>query len=96
MCCSAVSQLLMLAKSIISTANKAQEEDVDDDMLNINWPEDSIEKAKIIRTRAQSMNGKVEAVCNSFITGMFVQHYSSISVSSLLNELFTIMPKNVI
>ncbi|PSS19179.1 Protein FAM114A2 like [Actinidia chinensis var. chinensis] len=70
MCCSAVSQLLMLAKSIISTANKAQEEDVDDVMLNINWPEDSIEKAKIIRTRAQSMNGKVEAVCNSFITGI--------------------------
>ncbi|GFY89975.1 hypothetical protein Acr_07g0001720 [Actinidia rufa] len=32
MCCSAVSQLLMLAKSIISTANKAQEEDVDDDI----------------------------------------------------------------
>ncbi|KAL7002769.1 hypothetical protein U1Q18_003925 [Sarracenia purpurea var. burkii] len=70
MCCSAVSQLLMLAKSIISNANKIQEEDVDDDRLNIDWPEDSTEQAQIIRTRAQSMNINVEAVCNSFITGI--------------------------
>lgn len=74
-CCSAVSQLLMLAKSVISNANKAQDEDVDEDMLHMDWPEDSIEKAKIIRTRAQSMTGNVEAVCNSFITGTFIQHY---------------------
>ena len=39
------------------------------DMLNIDWPEDSVEKAKIIRTKAQSMTGYVEAVSNSFITG---------------------------
>ncbi|KAH7865558.1 hypothetical protein Vadar_008218 [Vaccinium darrowii] len=70
-CCSAVSQLLMLAKSVISNANKAQDEDVDEDMLHMDWPEDSIEEAKIIRTRAQSMTGNVEAVCNSFITGAF-------------------------
>lgn len=69
-CCSAVSQLLMLAKSVISNANKAQDEDVDEDILHMDWPEDSIEKAKIIRTRAQSMTGNVEAVCNSFITGI--------------------------
>lgn len=68
MCCSAVSQLLMLGKSIISGANKDQE-DADADMLNIDWPEDSVEKAKIIRSKAQLMTGYVEAVSNSFITG---------------------------
>lgn len=65
----------MLAKSITSNANKAQDEDVDENMVHMDWPEDSIEKAKIIRTRAQSMTGNVEAVCNSFITGMFARHY---------------------
>jgi hypothetical protein len=67
MCCFAVSQLLMLGKSIISNANKVQDEDADE---NIDWPEDSIEKAKIIRAKAQSMTGYVEAVSNSFITGL--------------------------
>ncbi|XAR72867.1 hypothetical protein NMG60_11019649 [Bertholletia excelsa] len=70
MCCFAVSQLLMLGKSIISTTNKVEEKDVDEDVMNIDWPEDSIEKARIIRTRAQSMTGNLEAVCNSFITGI--------------------------
>ncbi|KAA8536157.1 hypothetical protein F0562_028635 [Nyssa sinensis] len=70
MCCFAVSQLLMLGKAIISNANKGQDEDVEEDMLNIDWPEDSVEKAKIIRTKAQSMTGNVEAVSNSFITGI--------------------------
>jgi hypothetical protein len=69
MCCFAVSQLLMLGKSIISNANKVQDEDADEDIVNIEWPEDSVEKAKIIRTKAQSMTGYVEAVSNSFITG---------------------------
>ncbi|XP_021287285.1 uncharacterized protein LOC110418786 [Herrania umbratica] len=70
MCCFAVSQLLMLGKSIISSANKVQDEDADGDMLNIDWPEDSIEKAKLIRVKAQSMIGYVEAVSSSFITGI--------------------------
>ncbi|GMP38161.1 hypothetical protein CsSME_00009514 [Camellia sinensis var. sinensis] len=70
MCCYAVSQLLMLGKSVISNANKGQDKDVDEDMLEINWPEDSVKKAEIIRTRAQSMTGNVEAVCNSFVTGI--------------------------
>lgn len=69
MCCFAVSQLLMLGKSIISSANKVQDEDADGDMLNIDWPEDSIEKAKLIRVKAQSMIGYAEAVSSSFITG---------------------------
>ncbi|XVF45203.1 hypothetical protein PTKIN_Ptkin02bG0186100 [Pterospermum kingtungense] len=71
MCCVAVSQLLMLGKSVIYSANKVQEEeDADGDMMNIEWPEDSLEKAKLIRAKAQSMTGYVEAVSSSFITGM--------------------------
>lgn len=69
MCCFAVSQLLMLGKSILSNASKVQDEDAEEDIANIVWPEDSVEKAKIIRTKAQSMTGYVEAVSNSFITG---------------------------
>ncbi|XP_062092309.1 uncharacterized protein LOC133798123 [Humulus lupulus] len=71
MCCSAVSQLLMLGKSIISGANKVQEDEDDaEGMHNIDWPEDSVEKAKLIRSKAQSMTGYLEAVSNSFITGI--------------------------
>lgn len=69
MCCSAVSQLLMLGKSIISGDSKDQDEDAAADVRNIDWPEDSVEKAKIIRSKAQLMTGYVEAVSNSFITG---------------------------
>ncbi|KAK3005194.1 hypothetical protein RJ639_016436 [Escallonia herrerae] len=69
-CCLAVSQLLMLGKSIISVANNVPENDADEDVLNIDWPEDSVERAKIIRTKAQLMTGNVEAVSNSFITGI--------------------------
>ncbi|XP_030957620.1 uncharacterized protein LOC115979695 [Quercus lobata] len=69
MCCFAVSQLLMLGKSILSNASKVQDEVADEDIAKIDWPEDSVEKAKIIRTKAQSMTGYVEAVSNSFITG---------------------------
>ncbi|GAV67123.1 hypothetical protein CFOL_v3_10632 [Cephalotus follicularis] len=70
MCCFAVSQLLLLGKSIISNSNKAQDEESDADMVNIDWPEDSVEKAKIIRAKAHSMTGYVEAVSNSFVTGI--------------------------
>ncbi|KAL8143538.1 hypothetical protein V2J09_016570 [Rumex salicifolius] len=63
-CCFGTSQLLMLGKSIIANANKTPEE------MNVEWPENSIEKAKIIRTKAQSMAGSLESVSNSFITGI--------------------------
>ncbi|KAF2305839.1 hypothetical protein GH714_008312 [Hevea brasiliensis] len=42
----------------------------DGDIVNIDWPEDSVEKAKVIRTKAQSMAGYVEAVCDGFVTGI--------------------------
>lgn len=72
MCCFAVTQLLMLGKSIISSANKTEDPDIDEEIEKIDWPEDSVEKAKIIRTKAQSMTGNVEAISNSFIIGTFV------------------------
>ncbi|XLU76522.1 hypothetical protein S245_035575 [Arachis hypogaea] len=70
MCCFSVSQLLMLGKSIISCANKTEDGEVDEDKVNIEWPEDVSAKAKIIRLNAQTMIGYVEAVSNSFITGI--------------------------
>ncbi|KAJ4964921.1 hypothetical protein NE237_016770 [Protea cynaroides] len=70
LCCFAVSQLLMLGKSVISNSNKVQSEDADSETLKIDWPDDSLAKAKIIRLHAQSMTGDVEAVSESFITGI--------------------------
>lgn len=67
--CFAASQLLMLAKSVISSVNKSQEENAAD-IVKVNWAEDSLEKARIIRSRAQSMTESLEAVSNSFITGI--------------------------
>ncbi|KAL2347855.1 hypothetical protein Fmac_001855 [Flemingia macrophylla] len=69
MCCFAVSQILMLGKSIISRANKTEDE-ADDDKANMEWPEDVCAKANTIRINAQTMIGYVEAVSNSFITGI--------------------------
>ncbi|GAA0162684.1 hypothetical protein LIER_18720 [Lithospermum erythrorhizon] len=68
--CFAVTHLLMLGKSIISNANKTQDEDIDEEIKNFDWPEDSVERAKIIRSKAQSINGNLEGVINSFITGI--------------------------
>ncbi|GAB2267276.1 hypothetical protein Dimus_002262 [Dionaea muscipula] len=69
-CCFAVSQLLMLGRSIISSATKTPEEDSTGDLVNIDWPQDTLEKARIVRTKAQSMTGSIEAVSCSFITGV--------------------------
>ncbi|CAA0807568.1 Unknown protein [Striga hermonthica] len=69
MCCFGVTQILMLGRSIISNANKVEDQDIEETM-RIDWPEDSVEKAKIIRTKAHSMTGNIEAVFNSFITGI--------------------------
>lgn len=69
MCCFAVSQFLTLSKSLISLANKTEDEEIDADKANIEWPEDASAKAKIIRINTQTMIGYLEAVSNSFITG---------------------------
>ncbi|KAK1417475.1 hypothetical protein QVD17_26603 [Tagetes erecta] len=68
MCCIALSELLNLGKSVIHNANKAEADD--DDIVNIEWPEDSIEKAKTMRMKTQSMTGCLEAVAISFVTGI--------------------------
>ncbi|KAL1213871.1 hypothetical protein V5N11_029237 [Cardamine amara subsp. amara] len=68
MCCFAVTHLLILSKSMISHANKVKDEDTE--ALKIEWPEDPTEKAKLIKGKAESMAGYVEAVSNSFITGI--------------------------
>ena len=85
MSCFSVSQLLMLGKSVSSTSSKVQDEDVDEDIANIDWPEHSVEKVKIIRTKAQSMIGYVEAVSNIFITGWF-SSTSSLQLNSFTNS----------
>nr|XP_043624097.1 uncharacterized protein LOC122595733 [Erigeron canadensis] len=70
MCCIAVSQLLALGKSVINNANKSQDAADDEDIIKIEWPEDSVEKAKTIRMKTQSMTGYLEAVAISFVTGI--------------------------
>ncbi|XP_062214656.1 uncharacterized protein LOC133915492 [Phragmites australis] len=69
MCCLAVSQLLVLGKSVISAANKSKNEDDEND-FKFDWPEDSISKAKIIRWKAQSISVDMEKVSTSFATGI--------------------------
>ncbi|CAL4944269.1 unnamed protein product [Urochloa decumbens] len=69
MCCLAVSQLLVLGKSVISSANKSKSEDDEND-IKIDWPEDPISKAKIIRWKAQSISVDMEKVSTSFATGI--------------------------
>ncbi|XP_019226240.1 PREDICTED: protein FAM114A2-like isoform X2 [Nicotiana attenuata] len=68
LCCFAVTQLLMLGESVISNANKVADQDVKEETGKIVWPEDSIERANVIRAKAQSMTRCVEAVSSSFIT----------------------------
>ncbi|KXG37605.1 uncharacterized protein LOC8060505 [Sorghum bicolor] len=69
MCCLAVSQLLVLGKSVISSANKSKSEDDEND-VKIDWPEDPISKAKIIRWKVQSISVDMEKVSTSFATGI--------------------------
>lgn len=68
MCCLAVSQLLLLGKSVISASSKPKNEDDEND-VKIEWPEDPISKAKIIRWKAQSISVDIEKVSASFATG---------------------------
>ncbi|XP_076926078.1 uncharacterized protein LOC143589117 [Bidens hawaiensis] len=69
-CCIALSQLLILGKSVIYNANKAHDPVNDEDMVKIEWPEDSVEKAKTLRMKVESMTGYLEAVAVSFVTSI--------------------------
>jgi len=70
MCCLAVSQFLALGKSVISATNKSKNEEDDENNIKIDWPEDPISKAKIIRWKAQSISVDMEKVSTSFATGI--------------------------
>ncbi|KAL2460208.1 hypothetical protein Adt_43628 [Abeliophyllum distichum] len=65
-----VTQLLMLGKSIISHANRVQDQEIYEETVKIDCPEDSVETVKIIRMQALSMTGNLESVFNSFIKGI--------------------------
>ncbi|KAL9324828.1 hypothetical protein ACSQ67_005473 [Phaseolus vulgaris] len=92
MCCFAVSQLLVFGKSIISHANKIEDDD-DDDKANIEWPEDVTAKANIIRVNAQTMIGYVEAVSNSFITGISdVAEACQAAIKAVTTESHAVVP----
>lgn len=78
----------MLGKSIISNANKALDQDVDEEMVKFNWPEDSVEKAMIIRAKTQLIVGLVEAVCSAFITGRVVTVFICSFLKSICKFLF--------
>lgn len=70
LCSVAVSHLLMLGKSVISNTSKSRSEEEADDIFKIDWPEDSVSKAKIIRSKAKVMSRDIESVANSFLTGI--------------------------
>ncbi|CAN6297854.1 unnamed protein product [Urochloa humidicola] len=84
MCCLAVSQLLVLGKSVISSANKSKNEDNEND-LKIDWPEDPISKAKIIRWKVQSISLDMEKVSTSFATG--ISDVAEVYVAAIQNAL---------
>lgn len=86
MCCLAVSQLLVLGKSVISSANKSSDED--ENGVKIDWPEDLISKAEIIRWRAQSIAVDIEKVATSFATGIsdVAEAYAAVIQNALADK----------
>ncbi|MCD9560443.1 hypothetical protein HAX54_019125 [Datura stramonium] len=59
LCCFAATQLVMLGKSIISTANKVADQDANAEIVKMEWPEDSIERAKVIlQSRISEVAGR--------------------------------------
>ncbi|PKU85450.1 uncharacterized protein LOC110113441 [Dendrobium catenatum] len=69
-CCFGLSHLLLLGKSVISSASKSNSEGAEDDNIKIDWPEDSVLKSQIIRSNAQLMSEDVQSISNSFLTGI--------------------------
>lgn len=88
MCCCAITQLLMLGKSIISNANRVRDQEIYEETVKIAWPEDSVERAKIIRMQALSMTGQIESVFNSFIEGIsdITEAYSAAIKSAMADS----------
>ncbi|KAK6778020.1 hypothetical protein RDI58_024738 [Solanum bulbocastanum] len=82
LCCFAVTQLLVLGKSIISDANNVMDQDVKEETEKIHWPEDSIERSNVILAKAQSMTRCVQAISSSFVTGKFASLFLQFATSS--------------
>ncbi|CAN6459989.1 unnamed protein product [Victoria cruziana] len=84
LCCFGVSQLLMLGKSMMSSVNKSQSDEIEEDVGDkIEWPSDSISKAKLIKLKAQSITEDVAQVSNSFVAGKRIEANNSYPCSSL-------------
>lgn len=80
LCCFAVSHLVTIGKSIISNSKDSYStEDALEISVKINWPEDSVLKAKMIRLKVESMKEDIEAISNGFITGIsdIIEAYSA-------------------
>ncbi|KAH7373071.1 hypothetical protein KP509_17G035700 [Ceratopteris richardii] len=65
LCAAGILQLLYLGKSVLMPTSEEAENPND-----ISWPEDCLEKAKLIRAQVQSISGDIEAISNSFVTGI--------------------------
>eukprot|EP00249_Psilotum_nudum_P011297 c23085_g1_i2 orf=385-1920(-) len=65
LCALGVSHLLSLGKSLLANSHQAEES-----VTAIDWPADCIERAKLIRARAQAIANDIEAISDSFITGI--------------------------
>lgn len=85
----------MLGKSIISTANKVGDQDANVEILKMEWPEDSIERAKVIRSKACSMTRCVETVSSSFITGRSLSNIYFYAFMTFILFLYS-LPSNFI
>ena len=72
LCASGISQLLNLAKSLLSST--AEQEDKDSSV----WPKDCLEKAKLIRAQAQAMADDIEVISVSFVTGIILSIFLSV------------------
>ena len=55
-----IAHLLLLGKLVL-TSEKEEE--------GIEWPEDCVARAQVIKARAHAMTADIEAVSESFITG---------------------------
>ena len=70
LCCLAISELLLLSKSVLSTSPKTQSDKVMEYSLKIEWLDDYILKAKFIKSKSQAMTDDIEVISNSFTIGM--------------------------
>ncbi|CAM6100255.1 unnamed protein product [Calypogeia fissa] len=69
LCAVCISHLVILAKSVLTTSTEEADK-TNRVAKEVEWPQDSLGKAALIRSRARAMAGDIEAVSDSFITGI--------------------------